>query len=126
MLTCVTRRFGKAAPAGSGAQPSEAWDDTEFAYDSRNAGRWGNFFGGKPGGVPNFSRFSMGAVDPQTVGSDIKKSLWLTLEELFEGGLKQVQVQVLKLAHTRPHTLCLGTPNLPEHYRLSSSTKSPT
>lgn len=36
----------------------------------------------------------VGAVPPTNVGGSVQKSLWLTLEELFAGGLHHVVAQV--------------------------------
>jgi hypothetical protein len=44
----------------------------------------------------------MGAVDPSQVGGDIKKNLWLTLEDLFEGGLKHIVAHVRLSLHLKP------------------------
>lgn len=45
-------------------------------------------------GFSTFGGMPMGAVDPSNVGGDIKKNLWLTLEDLFEGGLKHILAHV--------------------------------
>ena len=47
----------------------------------------------------------MGAVDPSQVSGDIKKNLWLTLEDLLQGGLKHVVAHVM--LSQRPQTICI-------------------